>query len=39
MSVLVDARRATELALLDQIDKFIGWSAAGAMSLAAPHYS
>ena len=25
MSVLVDARRATELALLDQIDKFIGW--------------
>lgn len=25
MSILVDARRATELALLDQTDKFIGW--------------
>ena len=25
MSILVDARRTTELALLDQIDKFIGW--------------
>lgn len=25
MSILVDARRATELALLDRIDKFIGW--------------
>ena len=25
MSILVNARRATELALLDQIDKFIGW--------------
>ena len=25
MSILVDARRATEIALLDQIDKFIGW--------------
>ena len=25
MSILVDARRATELTLLDQIDKFIGW--------------
>jgi hypothetical protein len=25
MSILVDTRRATELALVDQIDKFIGW--------------
>ena len=25
MSVLVDTRRAAELALVDQIDKFIGW--------------
>ena len=25
MPILVDARRATELTLIDQIDKFIGW--------------